>query len=573
MAAGTLLRIPLGIAVLSLVAGLLYTSSRFVRLSESFGQETAAILYKWAASGMIGLLIAWHGGAWIAVYWTAFALVLAIAAQIQKRPEFRWQSFVLAGLSFCMALGVNLGNSGKIHIAGADVSFRLISIGLVSAGIYVLTRWSPVPILTPFFSWAGTILLGAVAWKETPAEWTAVAWIVLATALGFAARFWKRRALLWQTHAAAAAATFWMLFTNFQPFYNGTHWQLLAVSVTAVLLYALNWITHIPGVIEDVRIASAYSWAGTLLLSCLVFNDAAPQWVATIWIGMAVVLALIARYLKSPSLLWQTHLLALAATAWTLGANFPDSYPDNHALWLHWLAVGSTATALYLLTWLTNIEGVIDSRLCNVYPWAGTLLLGWMAFRDAHQWTAVAWIVMAACLAAAARYWKNRSLLWQTHLLALLAAGWAMAFNLVDWHGDRWIQLITVSVTFLFLYGLAWVADDAKIIGDRRIAQAYPWAGSLLVSWLIWYQLQPHTRSLAWGVLGLLLFEAGYELTRVSLRAQGYIALASAFVYIFFANFNGGAPANLLDARMVAVYPLAAIYFWAYYRLHVKDFA
>jgi hypothetical protein len=287
---------------------------------------------------------------------------------------------------------------------------------------------------------------------------------------------------------------------------------------------------------------------------------------------MAVVLALAARYLKSRSLLWQTHLLSLAATGWTLWANFPASYKNSHDLWLHWLAVGSTAALLYLLTWVTNIEGVIeDPRMRHAYPWAGTLLLGWLAYKDAHQWTAVAWIVMAVCLAVAARYWKHRSLLWQTHLLALLAAGWAMNFNLIEWHGDRWIQLITVSVTFLLLYGLAWVTDVAEIIGDRRIAQAYPWAASLLVSWLVWYQLQLNNRSLAWGVLGLLLFEAGYEQASASLRTQGYIALASAFVYIFFSNINGDAPANLLDPRMLTVYPLAGIYFWTYFRLHAKD--
>lgn len=681
--ADRLLRIALGIVTLSLVAGLLYISSRFVRLSESLRHETAAVLYKWAASGLIGLLIARHASDWlVAVYWVAFALVLAVFAQVYKRNELRWQAFVLAVLSFLVALEVNLNKTGTFQFAGANLSFRLLSIGLVSAGVYVLTRWSPAPLLAPFFSWAGTILLGAVVWKETSPQWTAVVWIALATTLGIATRFWKNRALLWQTHAMAAAATLWMLLTNFQPSYNGTRSQLAAVFITSGLLYTLNWITNVPGVIEDRRISFVYSWAGSLLLSVLVFNaaqkqwiivawialatglavaarfwktraflwqthilaaaatgwalwanfepadrtgphswhhwfalgvtatllyllswigkiteiaesawtsqvypwagtlllswmafnDAPPQWVATVWIGMAVVLALAARYLKTRPLLWQTHLLALAATVWALRANFPASYGSSQQKWQHWFAVGSTAALLYLLTWLTNIEGVIeDRRLCRGYPWAGTLLLGWLAFMDAQQWTAVAWIVMAACLALAARYWKDRSLLWQTHLLALMAAGWAMEFNLIEWQGARWTQLIAVSVTFLLLYALAWVTDVAEIIGDRRIAQAYPWAGSVLVSWLVWYQLQPHNRCLAWGLLGLLLFEVGYEQASISLRTQGYIALVSAFVYMFFSNINGAEPATLFDPRMLTVYPLVLIYFWSYYRLHAKD--
>jgi hypothetical protein len=374
----------------------------------------------------------------------------------------------------------------------------------------------------------------------------------------------------------AAAAVTWMLLTNFQPSdktgpHAWHHW--FALGITATLLYLLSWIGKINEIAESAWTSQAYPWAGTLLLAWMAFYDAPEQWVATVWIGMAVVLALVARYLKRRSLLWQTHLLALASTGWTLWANFPAAYASSQQKWQHWFAVGSTATLLYLLTWLTNIEGVIeDRRLCRAYPWAGTLLLGWLAFKDSPpQWTAVAWIGMAACLALAARFWKDRSLLWQTHLLSLLAAGWAMEFNLLEWRGDRWTQLIAVSITFVVLYALVWVTDVAEIIGNRRIAQAYPWAASALVSWLVWYQMQPHNRSLAWGILGLLLFEAGYEQASASLRAQGYIAMVSAFVYIFFSNINGAEPSSLLDPRMLTVYPLAAIYFWSFYRLHVKE--
>src|ERR1700746_1303180 len=140
----------------------------------------------------------------IAVLWTALALTLAVVGQLIQRIEFRWQAFTLAVMSFVCALIVNFDFANQFH----HLSYRLISVTLVAGGIYLLTRWSPVAQVRPVYSWAGTILFGYLAFRETQAEnqmWTPVLWIGLAALLGIAGRFWKDRALLWQTHLLAAA--------------------------------------------------------------------------------------------------------------------------------------------------------------------------------------------------------------------------------------------------------------------------------------------------------------------------------------------------------------------------------
>ena len=51
------------------------------------------------------------------------------------------------------------------------------------------------------------------------------------------------------------------------------------------------------------------------------------------------------------------------------------------------------------------------------------------------------------------------------------------------------------------------LGDIADVIETPRISNAYAWAGSLLASWLVWYQLDPAEVSLAWCVFGVALYE------------------------------------------------------------------
>ena len=101
--------------------------------------------------------------------------------------------------------------------------------------------------------------------------------------LGLAGRWWKDRALLWQTHALAALAVGWTLFTNFAPQYRGSRVQLISVGATAILLYVLTWITNVAGVVEDYRIPWTHSWTASLLLSWLAWYQLEPVNISLAW--------------------------------------------------------------------------------------------------------------------------------------------------------------------------------------------------------------------------------------------------------------------------------------------------
>jgi hypothetical protein len=262
------------------VAGLLYLSSRFVRLSETFSKAVFAALYAWAATGLLSALIWFQFKDWkVAVLWVGLGLALTLFAETLKRTDLKWQAFVLVLLAAARALFVNFALNTSFH----QVSMRLISVSLVALGIYLLARWAPLTQIRPIYTVLGTFLLSLLAFKEAPAPWTAVAWISLALALAVAARLWKDRALLWQTHALALLTVGWTIYANFAPEYRGSRVQWMTVGITAVLFYALTWITNIAFVVEDERICQGYAWAGSLLLSWLAWYQVAPMYVSLAW--------------------------------------------------------------------------------------------------------------------------------------------------------------------------------------------------------------------------------------------------------------------------------------------------
>jgi hypothetical protein len=133
------------------------------------------------------------------------------------------------------------------------------------------------------------------------------------------------------------------------------------------------------------------------------------------------------------------------------------------------------------------------------------------------------------------------------------------------WHSID-LRLITVSILVTVLYAMArWVRLPASI-RDSDGHHAYTWAGSGLVAWMLWGELQPISLALGLAVFGLLLFEWGEWQQQKQLRLQAYVALTAAFVRIFFVNLTAATlPGEAVSPRLYTVAPIALIYFlvWA----------
>ena len=187
----------------------------------------------------------------------------------------------------------------------------------------------------------------------------------------------------------------------------------------------------------------------------------------------------------------------------------------------------------------------------------------------------IAWLIFALGLSQFADWLASQDLATQADLLAVAAVIRMLVINLrmnPSWPFNRYpLRLITVSLAAALLYFGMRRKTAAYILPARFIAAAYSWAAGGLVALLLWYQLQPISVAVAWGVFALVLFELGILFRKDFLRHQSYALLAAAFVRIFFANMNVPAEHHGLSPSVYTVVPLIAAFSWVYERSRSLD--
>jgi hypothetical protein len=348
--------------------------------------------------------------------------------------------------------------------------------------------------------------------------------------------------------------------------WHGLPERVLTFVPVAALLYVSSRYVRLSDTLNKTVLASAYAWAATSLLTILIAFQSADWSMTVLWIALGLTLALVSDALKRADLKWQSLALVLLSSLFAPRFVLEPATAAFHHVTYRLISVSLTAVGIYLLArWAPRAE------IRPVYSVLGTVLLTILAYQETPQpWIAVAWIGLALLLAAAARFWNDRALVWQTHALSLLAAAWTLYASFAPQYRGTTVQLISVVITASSLYLLNWITNIAEIIGDERISQVYSWAGSLLLSWLIWYQLPPIDVSLVWGIFGLALFLIGEWKSWSFLRIQSYVAVTFSFAHIFYANFNVLRSPGAARPEMITVVPLVGIYFFIYWQLHGK---
>lgn len=228
---------------------------------------------------------------------------------------------------------------------------------------------------------------------------------------------------------------------------------------------------------------------------------------------------------------------------------------------------------LVLRRWPELFDHVVDRTAMHRFSFVGALLLfvaAWAAFPQ--QLTAVAWAVLGMVSLLIGWRLKLEQLPFEAHFYfacALLAALFTNLPSNAAW-GHISQRLVTVSLIAALLYLASRWSGTGTEPWPRislELPPAYRWAASALLILLAYYALLPLSVSPAWVVLGLVLFEVGCTQQVADLRLQGYVALACAFVGIFFVNLNADATAAGFSARLLTVVPVALALYYLYFRL------
>ena len=271
------------------------------------------------------------------------------------------------------------------------------------------------------------------------------------------------------------------------------------------------------------------------------------------------------------------------------GARMDNSHPASE--WRLGVIFGFAAACFYgsarwvcrrwheLIT--SEFEELCFSRLSYL---AGVMALvgAWLTWPS--SWTAVAWSALALGLAVAgyrdagARRGVpvRRELLHQANVFAAFALLRVLVVNLydVETYHHLTLRLISVSLVAVLLYLCSRWTGMQDWVTTRRLPAVYAWAASTLVALLMWYELRPASVALGWTLFGLVLFEYGLTRGWFWLRLQGYVALGSAFLRLFFVNLNASGIPGQLSPRVYTVFPVALAFYYVYARLEGNgDFA
>ncbi len=559
------------------------------------------------------------GGGWALSFFTTYAMYHVPAAQVLSSQTvdlvlmlavaaamvchtLRYRSQVVTGLAFLLAfLTVSISHSnvcslsagavlaaGLVVIVGRMQWFELEVFGIVASYLnhYLWLR----PIIEP--------MIQSMHGKRHPfPEFTASAGILALYWLIFRMSYvfrWPSNERQEHISTAAALLNTVLLLALFK--YQSTHpewafWALLAIGTIETLLGRLP-ITR--------RRRSAVIVLSTLgvvlLIAAFPFRYSGMR-LSVLWLLEAEALLLIGVWTKELVFRRLGIIGALLVSGQMIGVDVAqifgrrmdgaDLRPDFRLAVV--LVVASAvfyANAHWVLRrWADLFAREFDRRVMQRLSYAAAAMLliaAWIAFPE--SWTASAWCALGLGLALVGGRVGFSELRYQSNFLALASVIRVLAINLEDtakYHGVS-LRFLTITVVAVLLYVTArwsgdWDRSRGLAIGRRlfsygQLAEAaYTWSASSLLALLAWYELQPVSVADAWLVGGLALFELGLERKKLSLRLQGYTALAASFLRIFFVNLNAAGNPGELSPRFYTVVPLALGFFYAYWRLHERS--
>jgi hypothetical protein len=283
------------LAALPVAGGAYWLAKRIDAADEDIG-DFGAIVYSWVATAvMMWILNAALQTAWVAVGWIAFTALLVMAGRFVPLRHLGWQGSVVAFGAFAITF---LNNFPSQQDLAYGISVRLVTVTLVAAGLYAISRKASAAdsdtrtVSALLHTCAATVLLTVLACYEAPHAWLATVWILSALALALVDRKFHLPDLGWQAHALAALAVVRGVSINLYVVetWHGVSVRLLSLTVVATVLYAFSRIIRMPEEWRTRDLHQIYSWVASTLVSLLPWYELQPLSISLGWAIFGLVL-------------------------------------------------------------------------------------------------------------------------------------------------------------------------------------------------------------------------------------------------------------------------------------------
>ena len=520
-----------------------------------------------------------YSGSDLSVLWLVAAETFLLAGVFTREIVFRRIGMLtLAIVSAQMIFGTGAPLLELRLSSSPDVTPDYTTAVLFAVGAFlcylnshwVRTRWPNLfrqefdSTIMSSLTYVGGLLALLAAWFAFPGMSTAVVWATLALLLGVAGKEFVQPALAVQGNLIAVAAIVRLITLNLfsAEQWHGVSLRLITVGITALLLYAAAPFARAADEGKDGPwsvFTAAYTWAASILLGLLVWNEVAPLNVALVWMLLGLVLLEIGLSLNAGFLRVQGYTALVASFLQMLVVNL-DAAVAPGQISPRISRVLPLAIAYYYTDWrLRRAASGLDvkkeklQQAGTVFTYLGTITLAALLdFELQPPWVAAGWAALALIAIAAAYGVKRRDYLHQSFLLAAAVAVRTIAYNFFQLNivGTSFLQsnrvyagtaivLLCAALPFAFALRRSSSRDADTFPQDIPPEQVFFFVPFVLLTMLVALDSTRGQLTVNWGIEGVVVFLFAVWVGERSFRLSGLGLLLMCAAKIFLIDVWG----------------------------------
>lgn len=506
---------------------------------------------------------------WVAVGWATAGLLLAYTGRAARMDDLSIQAPLFAMAAFVFAVAVNR-DATELFLG---VTLRFVTFVLLAAILYISARWSgPADhaqsgTLSAGYTWAASFCMALAIYYEVAEMWVPVAWVLFAFLLNYLGRVIGRPELNWQAHALSAAVLVRVFGVNMESAapYGRISVRLATVGAIIGVFYVLARLSDREDAEHKQITRAAYSWAGTLLVTFLIWHEMTRTylWIAVAWALFGMALNFVGRATRRQELIWQAHALAMISLVRALAINLPAD--ERVGMVSARLAtVGALAVMFYVLAKWSDQEDSEHKELSRpAYSWAASTLVGLLMWYELQPINvALGWVIFGLLLFEIGAAQASLSLRAQGYLAFLFAFGRILFVNL---NADgapgalspRLYTTLPLAVIFFYVYWRtqAQSADFPETEERIPIREVLCYFGTITIAALLRFELNLTWVVAGWAALSLVLLAVAWRLNLQVFLHQAYLVSGAAAFRTVFHNFFESAHTSppWLESRAAAV--------------------